>query len=592
MDSLSGGTTNLLRMARSESRAAAAFVALALDDDTFATATYRATPEDEVFSGETVDDLIRQAWGDPEFGTGKVLVRMARLASRGLGPGRRMALAIVPLVDGPGNRPWGLLGVVGPEAGSFDSRQIELLERIAQRLSSYFRARQEVREQVAPDVAAGQGAAAPTAPSPTPTAGQEPPAAAPPVPTPVASRPTAISDQDWSAMAAPTPPVAPAVPTPQTPPGAPVAPPAPTQPVAPAPAPPAPPAAPPPSEPVWGVPPRADFGGPPGQPERAAAPQEPPPAGEPIPAPTAMPPAPPAPAWEQPGPPPVPAPEVIWGRAPRLEPGEPAWTPPLEGPPQGTDAQMPSGTGGPTVPPTLGDELVWGTIPVVPSPVPSAGAEQPAWEVVAQAEQPAPAVPSAAAPAEPPTAEPLAAELVTTELAPGNAGTGVPMDPAGATVAPSVLRAEAPAGSDPLADLLRGVDPGTGLVPLGALLGRTGRMLGASAVGGGALVLVVVEVVGEVDEDAIVVAAHALRGQLRFDDPLAQVGDRAFVAAVPLVPGSSTGANVEEHLVTTVRSAIASDAASVRSAHVVADLAGRHDADELLRQAVAKLRAA
>ena len=48
MDSLSGGTTNLLRMARIECRAAAAFVALSIDDDTFATATYPAAPDDEV----------------------------------------------------------------------------------------------------------------------------------------------------------------------------------------------------------------------------------------------------------------------------------------------------------------------------------------------------------------------------------------------------------------------------------------------------------------------------------------------------------------------------------------------------------------
>lgn len=310
--------------------------------------------------------------------------------------------------------------------------------------------------------------------------------------------------------------------------------------------------------------------------------------GEPTAA-AAMPSTPPVPAWEQPGARAPQEPEVIWGRAPRVESGEPAWTPPLEGPSQGSEAQMPSGTERATVPPTLGDEVVWGTTPVVPSPAPSAAAEQPAWEVVAPAEQPAPAVPSAAAPAEPSTAEPPAAEFATTEPLAGEAAAAAPTELPGAA-APSAPRAEA-AGSDPLADLLRGVDPGTGLVPLGALLGRTGRMLGASAVGGGALVLVVVEVIGEVDEDAMVVAAHALRGQLRFDDPVAQVGDRAFVAAVPLVPGSSTGANVEEHLVTTVRSAIASDAASVRSAHVVADLAGRHDADELLRQAVAKLRA-
>ncbi|MGH9089159.1 MAG: hypothetical protein ACRDYZ_13800, partial [Acidimicrobiales bacterium] len=164
MENLSGGTTNLLRMARSECRGAAAFVALALDDDMFATATYRAVPDDELFRSEAVDDLIRQAWADPEFSQGRALVRVARLGGRRLAPARRMALAIVPLVDGPGDRPWGMLGVAGPESGSFDARQIDLLNRIAQRLSSYFRARHEVRQKISP-------VGPPSAPDTGPTAG-------------------------------------------------------------------------------------------------------------------------------------------------------------------------------------------------------------------------------------------------------------------------------------------------------------------------------------------------------------------------------------------------------------------------------------
>lgn len=549
MDSLSGATTNLLRMARSESRAAAAFVAVALDDDTFATATYRATPADELLSGEVVDDLIRQAWNDPKFGTGKVLVRMARLASRRLGPGRRMALAIVPLVDGPGKRPWGFLGVVGPEAGTFDCGQIALLERIAQRLSSYFRARQEVRQQLPPDVAAGKGAAGAA------TAAASSPAA------PFANQPTAITDRDWSAMATP----------------------APTE------------------EAAWGIPPRADLGSPSVQLQPPGTAHEPPVAGfitemtagqpvwsEPMAA-TGMPTAPPVPAWEQVGAPAPQESEAIWGSGTRVEYGEGAWSPAHGGSPRGTEAQMPSGAERPIV--RLGDEVVWGTTPMVPSPPPFAVTGEPASEFVAPAGHPAPVVSSDAAAAESRAAEPPRAERATAERETVEGGTGMPGRPTDASRAPFSQRAEAAGGSDPLADLLRGADPATGLVPLGALLGRAGRMLGASVAGGGTLVLVVVEVMGEIDEDAMVVAAHALRGQLRFDDPVAQVGGRAFVAAVPLVSGSSTGANVEEHLVSTVRSAIASDAASVRSAHVVADLAGRHDADELLRQAVAKLRA-
>ncbi|MGH9088181.1 MAG: hypothetical protein ACRDYZ_08720, partial [Acidimicrobiales bacterium] len=148
----------------------------------------------------------------------------------------------------------------------------------------------------------------------------------------------------------------------------------------------------------------------------------------------------------------------------------------------------------------------------------------------------------------------------------------------------------APGGAQPLGDLLRGEDPVTGLLPLGALLGRTGRLLGAAGAGGGLLAMVVVELAGDaVEDDVLLLAAHAIRGQLRFDDPVARVGDAVFAAAVPLAPGTSTGTALEDHVGQAVSSAIASDDVEVRVAHVVAQLDDRRDADELLRSALEQL---
>lgn len=418
MENLSGGTTNLLRMARSECRADAAFVALALDDDMFATATYRAVPDDELFRSEAVDELIRQAWSDPELAQGRALVRVARLTGRRLAPAKRLALAILPLVDAPAGRPWGLLGVAGPEAGSFDTGQIELLGRIAQRLSSYFRARQEVRHKISEDAAVAQAA-------PPPGAGgaviePEPAWTVEPATTTATTAPAGAPGPGWSAVLEREPESAGVRP-----------------------------------EPTW---------------DRPATPQEP---------------------------------ELLLGEPHRVSP------------------QVP----------------------------PSRAVPEPAWAV---------------------------------------ADVGVAHRSVGAEAGPPPL----PPATDPLGDLLRGEDPSTGLLPLGALLGRAGRMLGAAGSGGGSLALVVIELVaGErIDDEVGLMAAHALRGQLRFDDPLARIGATAFAAVVPLVPGSSSGVGVEEHLAETVRSAVAHDDVVVRSAHVTAGLDERRDADELLRAAVGKLR--
>lgn len=92
-------------------------------------------------------------------------------------------------------------------------------------------------------------------------------------------------------------------------------------------------------------------------------------------------------------------------------------------------------------------------------------------------------------------------------------------------------------------------------------------------------------------EDVLPAAVRELRAQLRFDDPLARVGRTVFCAVVPLVPGGSSGELVEARLAEALRTAAAGRELQVRSAHVVGEIRASHDADELLRSAVGKLRA-
>ena len=148
-ESLGGGTTHLLRMARTGCQSAVSFVALVAGDEV-ATAVY-PTPSDEAPLGEAVvDDLVRQLWLDPSVARRKALLRSVRVA--GHEPGEapvQVAVATVPLgADGEG-RPWGLLGVADPDVKAFGLPDVELLSRIAQRLTSYVAARRRVRSVAA-----------------------------------------------------------------------------------------------------------------------------------------------------------------------------------------------------------------------------------------------------------------------------------------------------------------------------------------------------------------------------------------------------------------------------------------------------------
>lgn len=139
-----------------------------------------------------------------------------------------------------------------------------------------------------------------------------------------------------------------------------------------------------------------------------------------------------------------------------------------------------------------------------------------------------------------------------------------------------------------------------GLVSLGSLLGRAGRLLGAaSSIGAGssasgtlAVVAVEFEGLSGATTDQVAHIVRSMRTGLRFDDPVARVGELCFVAVVSLVPGSVTAAQVEAHVRERARAAANGlPGANVRVAHAAAPLNGGRDADELLRDAVVKLRA-
>ncbi len=572
-DSLSGATTNLLRMARSECRGALAFVALSLDDNLFATAAYPTVSDDDLFGEEEVDEVVHQAWADPEFGQARVFVRASRLRSRRLARPKRFVVAIVPLGDGPGGRPWGMLGVVDPESGGFEPPQLDLLDQIAQRLASHLRARQEIRETVAASTAASttasNGPAASVAWSPDDAV---PADAAAPTPAVPADDPSVDDpgheDEPWWSVEPSRAPARPAE-------GAELAADRP-EPAADR------------SEPAFASPPPPASGSAFSRPDPLSERRDPP-AGRPAP-----------PLWagatplgqlgqlglrRPSGPGPSRAvlagfvrdesgPDDNWVPVDQPEPvrprsvAQPAQNEPAG--PESADAQLAEAqlTERQVAGPQIGQAAPFQPDPGRSGPT---GTERPGQPETARQVQPdldirfvAPprAEPVQSAPTQYPPAQYPPAQVETTE--------------------PDLLPAFLSAGSTP------------GLVGLAAFVGRAGRMLGAGAVaGGGPLAIVVLEVVGSapLDGPAVAAATAAIRRELRFDDPVAQLGPTVFVAAVPLVPGGSDGPAVEKRLAEAVRSASPSaESRRVRAAHVVAGPTERADADELLRSAMAMLR--
>lgn len=488
-DSLSGGTTNLLRMARSGCGCAVAFVALALEDRTFATARYSSTPDEGLVGREALDELVAQIWQDPRLARGEAVTRSVRLGGRWGGrDAAPLAVAVVPLGDGSGE-PWGMVGVADPGDKIFGPSDIELLGRIARRMASYLRARHEVQQS------AGGAAATPAAPATAASAAGG------------ADRATR-SELWWSVEPGSTS----AGGTIGTPP--------------------------------QGVPGATGTGaGMPGG--RGATP---------------------------------PAPAPTWAALAAEAADELRWT--LDAGQQPGGAVPPAAPAPPPAPPTA-----------PPPPVPPSFRARVVAESPTQTPLPGGSPARGAVPPAAPTAPVAPAAARGERAAAPEAGAGLPGGPSTIESGPAAVGTAA--GPDPYRVLLAEEELPPGLIPVGALLGRTGRLLGAGGSSAGSLAVVAVELEGAAGqlEDVLPAAVRELRAQLRFDDPLARVGRTVFCAVVPLVPGGSSGELVEARLAEALRTAAAGRELQVRSAHVVGDIRASHDADELLRSAVGKLRA-
>ena len=138
---------------------------------------------------------------------------------------------------------------------------------------------------------------------------------------------------------------------------------------------------------------------------------------------------------------------------------------------------------------------------------------------------------------------------------------------------------------------------------LDALLARSGRLLGAARRTGGALLVAAFELTrlpddGPPPERVTTAVLGALLGELRFDDPVAQVGPALFVVAVPLVPGTTCGRGVTDHLADAITDALGAVVGSaglsdfvVREDHAVAMPPHTEEADELVLRVVEGARA-
>jgi GGDEF domain-containing protein len=187
-----GGVGHLLRMAKTQCGVSLAFAALRKADGGFAIATFPSLTTDPSWSVEAIDELVRQTWDDPHLSGGTVLVRSGRvLKGMWTGQGHHIKLAAAALSDPETpDHPWGLLCVAEPLAGHFEQDQLNLLGRLAGRLTSYLRARQQVLE--ASSAFEPVAATAPVA-APQPVA----PAYEPMVETPVVTEsPVAVSSPE------------------------------------------------------------------------------------------------------------------------------------------------------------------------------------------------------------------------------------------------------------------------------------------------------------------------------------------------------------------------------------------------------------
>lgn len=138
--------TNLLRFARSECRADVAFALLSADGGECA---LHRVPSEEAAATPSYEALLQittQVARDPEFGRAKTFVRTVQLA----------AATVVAVAPVRGGGPRDMLGVLAENPDGFAPAQLDLLDRLAERIARHVRA---VHALATATVGGGGGAA-------------------------------------------------------------------------------------------------------------------------------------------------------------------------------------------------------------------------------------------------------------------------------------------------------------------------------------------------------------------------------------------------------------------------------------------------
>jgi hypothetical protein len=118
---------NLLRVARNETAAGTAFAAILEDGHPSEIVSVPPPGAPEGLSSDELAALVHQAAADPEFSHARVFVRAVQL-------GQSLTLAVAPASEGASH---GMIGVVAGTDHRFEPPQLEVLERLAERLGRH-----------------------------------------------------------------------------------------------------------------------------------------------------------------------------------------------------------------------------------------------------------------------------------------------------------------------------------------------------------------------------------------------------------------------------------------------------------------------
>ena len=134
MSAVTTSVENLLRVARDETAAGAAFAAILAGGRALEIVSVPAPGTPEGLSSDELAQLVDRAAADPEFARARVFVRAVQL-------GNPLTLAVAPVGVGAGRS---MIGVVAGPVHRFEPAQLGVLERLAQRLLRHLEAVQRL----------------------------------------------------------------------------------------------------------------------------------------------------------------------------------------------------------------------------------------------------------------------------------------------------------------------------------------------------------------------------------------------------------------------------------------------------------------